>query len=213
MLGVRRSEVADCDALGRYRFEGLPRLPIDPTKPTDPMLYAINVYRVDDRSGAITATTDLGKQAGDIRWYADIRQDVTPLRSLVFDCEEFSLTGLYDPRYLQPLTNVIPLDAQRDTEPQRYGMWLFDEMLAGFCEPGARLFLPIRYGRVGNRMLLINTGPPVGSRLARPERATQVSPLRGFEARELNRLGPLSLVTATDFYNLDDARLSQKKQE
>ena len=60
----------------------------------DMQVFAVNVYRIDPKSGAITATTDLGKQAGDIKWSVDIKQEVTPIRSLVFNCEEFTLTGL-----------------------------------------------------------------------------------------------------------------------
>ena len=58
--------------------------------------------------------TDLGKQAGDIKWWVDIRTDFRPLRSLAFDCEEFSLTRLYDPRFLQTLSEIVPLDARRN---------------------------------------------------------------------------------------------------
>ena len=122
-IGIRRNEVRDCDAEGNYRFEGLPqyrsdKLDVALAAQNDMQVFAVNVYRIDPKSGAITATTDLGKQAGDIKWSVDIKQEVTPIRSLVFNCEEFTLTGLYDPRFLQSLGEIIPLDARRNAEPQ-----------------------------------------------------------------------------------------------
>src|SRR5213079_1662264 len=114
---------------------------------------------VDPQSGAITATTDLGKQAADSKWMIDIKLDVQPMRSVVFNCEEFALTGLYDPRYLQSLGEIVPLDARRNAEPQRYCMMLGDEMGAGFVEPGSRSYQLIRYGRIGNRLILLNMAP------------------------------------------------------
>ena len=35
-------------------------------------------------------------------------------------------------------------------------MWMDDGMMAGFVEPGTPVDLLIRYGRVGNRVILIN---------------------------------------------------------
>src|SRR5207247_6988930 len=56
-LGVRRGEALACDAEGKYRVEGLPRLNVEL------QLFAVQVYRMQENSGAIIATTDLGKQA------------------------------------------------------------------------------------------------------------------------------------------------------
>jgi hypothetical protein len=149
-MGIRRNEVRDCDNEGRYQFEGLPRLN------GNFMLFALQMYRVEPGTGAITACTDLGKQSADIKAYADINQTLDPFRSVVFTCEEFTLVGLYDPRFLQTLGEVIPLDARRNAEPQRYNILLHNQLMAGFVEPGARSYLVFRYGRVGNRLLLIN---------------------------------------------------------
>ncbi|WP_428938316.1 FtsX-like permease family protein [Fontivita pretiosa] len=157
-LGIRRNEVRDCDAEGNYIFEGLTR--IDANYARDYLYLAVEVFRIDPDSGAITASTDLGKQAGDIKLYADLRQDLNPMRSLVFNCEEFTLAGVYDPRFLQALGDVIILDARRNAEPQRYNVTIHNQLLAGFIEPGSRVYLPIRYGRVGNRLLLLNMPPP-----------------------------------------------------
>jgi hypothetical protein len=219
-LGVRRNEIRDTDVEGNYQFEGLPRL-------TDKLnlFLAVNTYRVDPKSGAITATTDLGREAGELKWWVDLLQDITPVRSLVFTCEEFSLVGLYDPRFLQSLDDVIPLDARRNSEPQRYGAWLYDRMMAGFIEPGSRVYLPIRYGRVGNRLLLINMPENPDS-----EKNTRVAPRGllsthsharsedipteglGYTADELNHLGPLSLASARDFWRLDEERLKNYRR-
>src|SRR5690606_28151303 len=48
-LGIRRNEVAPCDAEGRYWFEGLPRLH------WMMQTLAVQVYRVQEGTGAITA--------------------------------------------------------------------------------------------------------------------------------------------------------------
>jgi ABC-type lipoprotein release transport system permease subunit len=199
-MGMRRNEVVDTDAEGNYRFEGLPKVRADQLlgntrSQNDMQTFAVNVYRIDPASGAITATTDLGKQAGDIRWSADIKEKVLPIRSLAFNCEEFALTGLYDPRFLQTLGEVLPLDARRNAEPQRYDIWMDDQMMAGFVEPGMPMDLLIRYGRVGNRVILINGADG-----------------RGFTPRELNNLDPLALATSRDFYQLDDRRLSDYRR-
>lgn len=205
VLGIRRTEVQACDSLGEYRFEGLPQFPSDvlvgPFNATNDMqTFAVNVYRVDPSSGEITATTDYGRQAEDIKWSADIKQEVPPLRSLPFDCEEYSLSGLYDPRFLQTLGAVSVLDARRGAEAEHYSVWLDNKMLAGFAEPGARSDLLIRYGAIGNRLILVNV-PPSGEGEG-----------RGYTAGELNGLGPLALATARDFYRLDDARLENYRR-
>ncbi len=207
-LGVRRTEVRDCDALGNYRFEGLPRLRSDrmdgPLRDQNDMqVLALSVYRIDPAGGAIVATTDMGKQADTIHWSADIKQDVPPLRSLVFDCQEFSLGGLYDPRFLQTLGQVVPLDAQRNAEPRRFAMWLSDQMLAGFVEPAAATDLLIRFGKIGNRLILLNMSVPSASARSEP---------RGYLPIELNHLGPLALATTRDFYRLDDQRLADYRR-
>ncbi len=186
-LGVRRTEVRDCDDEGNYLFEGLPMLH------QNMQLAMAQVFRIDPMTGAITAATDLGKQSEDIKPYADLKLDLNPLRSLVFNCEEFTLTGLYDPRYLQSLGEVLPIDARRNDEPQRYNMLLDNQMLAGLVEPGTRNILAFRYGRIGNRVLLLN-----GS--------------KGYTTRELDSLDPLPLATARDFWRLDDTRLNDYRK-
>ena len=165
--------------------------------------FAVNVYRMDPASGAITATTDFGRQAEDIRWSADIKQEVPPLRSVPFDCQEFSLTGLYDPRFLQTLGEISLLDARRGAEAQHYTVWLDNKMLAGFVEPGTRCDLLVRYGAVGNRLILVNM--PDAEESVRSEG-------RGYTAAELNRLGPVATATAKDFYRLDNARLENYRR-
>jgi hypothetical protein len=187
-LGLRRLEVRDCDDEGNYLFEGLPTLQ------PEMQLAMAQVFRLNPGSGAIISATDLGKQSADIKPYADLRLDLDPLRSVVFNCEEFSLAGLYDPRYLQSLGEVLPLDARRNDEPQRFNMCLDNQMLMGLVEPGARSILAFRYGRVGNRVLLLN------------ESAS------GFSANQLRSLGPIPLVTARDFWRLDETRLEDYRR-
>ncbi len=225
-IGVRRDEIRQCDAEGNYRFEAMPRLRSDRLEGTeklqaDPQLLALHVYRIDAGTGAITATTDLGKQAGDIKWSVDTREAVNPVRSLVFNCEEFTLTRLYDPRFLQTLSEVLPLDARRNAEPQRYDMLLANQTMAGFVEPGTAIDLLFRYGRVGNRLALLNMSPAEATLVSpssRPAKGdTSVAPAarsqaRGYTPRQLNNLDPLALATSRDFYALDDQRLSDYRR-
>jgi len=201
-VGIRRTEVHDCDAEGNYSFEGLPRLN------DELQTLAVQVYRIEPDTGAIIATSDLGKQAGDLKQYVDIRQEPTPLRSLAFNCAEFALTGLYDPRYLQTLSEVIPLDARRNAEPQRYNMIIFDRLLAGFVEPGSANYLLFRYGRVGNRLVLLNMAEPRpgGAAMLRKELREDA---RGYTVRQLETIGPLSIATSRDLVRLDEARLDK----
>ncbi len=198
--GVRRNEVRDCDAEGHYYFEGLPKISGDVKQ------LLTKVYRLAQGSGEINASTDLGKQAQDMRIIANLDQDVIPIKSVVFDCEEFSLFGLYDPRFLQGLGEVQMMDARRNAEPQRFDCILLNQAMAGQFEPGSRSYLLFRYGRIGNRIVMLNM----------PDKATdprQRAGVRGegdgYTIQQLLDLGPVALATARDFLRLNDARITQ----
>ena len=194
VCGVRRNEVIRTDSEGRYRIEGLPQLN------AALMLFAPQAYRIDAASGAIVGTSDVGRQSAELKLMVDIRQDNPPQRLLVFGCREFSLVGLYDPRYLQELGEVVPIDARRNAEPQRVNMLLFRQVLAGFVEPGTSLSLLFRYGRIGNRLVLLNMPEAAsGSRRA----------AEGFTVEQLLALGPLALATAQDLIRLNAQRLAE----
>jgi hypothetical protein len=238
-MGVRRNEVRDTDAEGNYRFEGMPRL--GSTAANEMQIFAVEVFHPEPGSGAITAATDLGKQQGDLKIYADIRQDLDPMRNVVFACEEFALVGLYDPRFLQNLGEVLPLDARRNADPQRYNAVVCNQLMAGFVEPGSLTSLLFRYGRVGNRLILVDMPshlPPLPPGEGRGEGARGVdtrlttthphpNPLpegegtrtesaathgRGYLPAQLDNLGPLALVTSTDFHRLDQIRLDEYRR-
>ncbi len=200
-IGTRRNEVQPCDADGNYRFEAMWRLSADQQE------IAVNAFQVRPGTGAVTACTDLGTQAGDIQIYANYHdRDPDPLRSLVFNCAEFSLAGLYDPRYLQDLTDVLPLDARRNADPQRYNFVLQRQLMAGYVEPGTPLYLLLRYGRVGNRLVLVNMPE-------RPEADASVeSAGRGYTPEQLDHLGLMPLLTARDFWRIDDLRLDKYRR-
>ena len=204
-IGVRRSEVQPCDADGNYRFEAMWRLSPDQQE------VAVNAFRVTPGSGAVTACTDLGTQAGDISIYANYHdRDPDPVRSVVFNCAEFGLTGLYDPRYLQDLTDVLPLDARRNADPQRYDLLVKRQLMAGFVEPGLPLNLLLRYGRVGNRLILVNLPEPTAADVAGSVSAESIG--RGYTPAQLNRLGSTALATARDFWRIDDLRLAKYRR-
>ena len=201
-IGLRRTEVSATNAEGEYRFEGVPRLY------GEQMLLAVKVYQLAAGSGAITAATDLGK-AGGGGVYADLYTDINPLRSLVFNGEEIALTGLYDPRFLQNLGEVTAMDARRNAEPQKFDLALFGGILSAVVEPGSRNYFLFRYGRVGNRLVLLNMptvaeageGADVGGGLG-----------RGYTADQFNGLPPLALATGRDFARLDRLRLEEYRR-
>jgi cell division protein FtsX len=206
-LGVRRIEVVECDAAGNYRFEGLTRLAGDMHG------VAVKVYGFDPASGAITHSSDVGRQSSDLKTTVDVRQEINPVRSLIFNCTEFTLTNLYDPRFLQALGEVIFMDARRNTNPQRFDYILHNKMMAGFIEPGARVLMLFRYGRVGNRLVLLNMLTPAeAAAQAAAQRGSSNPGARGFTIQELRNIGPLSMVTARDFNRLDAQRLEEYRR-
>ena len=220
-LGVRRVEVARCDAEGRYRFEGLDLLGDRQLR-----LRSVQVFKLAEGSGEVQACTDAGRGAEGVSVGVDLQAGtIRPIKSLVFDCEEFALVGLYDPRYLQTLGDMQAMDARRNTEPQKFNFALHDGILAGFVEPGTRSYFLFRYGRVGNRLILLNvpgseddtpgsSATTAAGRPGDPDDGAEITPIsvdkrvaRGFDVEQLRNLGPLSMRTARDFYNLDGRRL------
>ncbi len=201
-IGTRRTEVQPTDADGNYRFEAMWRLALDQQR------VAINAFEIQADTGKVIATSDLGTQAGDIQIYANyLNRDPDPLRSLVFNCAEFSLAGLYDPRYLQDLNDVLPLDARRNADPQKFNLLIQNQLLAGYVEASSKLYLLFRYGRVGNRLILVNMQKPTAEQISSSAGADELG--RGFTTDQLNHIGLLSLVTAKDFWRIDDLRLSK----
>jgi len=193
-LGVRRNEIVPTDADGRYVLEGLSRVDLS-ERAREYLAVSVQVFMCG-ADGAIIACSDVGRQSADIRIHIDVRQDLDPLRSVVFSCEELALAGLYDPRYLQDLGELTLLDARRNAEPQRYNYFIFRQLMAGFVEPAQACHFLFRLGRAGNRLVLLNTGQTDGA--GRP---------RGFTAHELGRIGPLAMVSAADFHELDSRRI------
>ncbi len=201
-MGLRKSEVAVCDAEGRYRFEALPRLHGELRQ------LAIQVYRIEPDTGAITAASDLGRQSADITLYADLNQNLTTRRSLVFNCAEFPLVGLYDPRFLQDLGEVIPLDARRNAEPQRFNVMLGQQLMAGFFEPDMSVYLLFRYGRIGNRLMLLNMQDwrQVSDKGVAAREVKNLA--EGLTLEQMRNIGPLTLMTSQDFHLVDSVRLA-----
>ena len=196
-MGVRRIDVAGTNAEGRYLYEGLPRV-------GGWNEWVIKVYRPNPNTGEITASSDLGKQAMGLVNVVNLDQPIVPVKSVVFDCEEFSLFGLYDPRFLQSLGEVQLMDARRNAEPQRFDAVLFNQMMAAQIEPGTRAYLLFRYGRIGNRILMLNV-PSAEQSINRTATRGEGD---GYTAQQLNDLGPLALATARDFFRLNAKRIA-----
>lgn len=208
-IGVRRTEIVETDAEGNYRFEGLSRLQGDMQR------VAVKVYGIDPISGAITHSSDVGRQSADLTTVVDLKQEINPLRSLIFTANEFTLTNLYDPRFLQALGELLLIDARRNTEPQRFDFILHNRMMAGFIEPNARVMMLFRYGRVGNRLALLNMITPEEARQRREAGTSKSSSnpgAQGFTIDELRNLPPLSVLTSRDFWRLDHQRLEEYRR-
>jgi hypothetical protein len=93
------------------------------------------------------------------------------------------------------------MDARRNAEPQRLDAAVWGQMMAGFLEPGSRSYLLFRYGRIGNRLILLNV--PAGAEKVAEEanrlRGGVTAEGQGYTIDQLNNLGPVALVTARDF--------------
>ena len=79
---MQGEQTAVTNAEGNYRFEGMPRLGGAAGGPAEMQMLAVEIFKTTPGSGAITACTDLGKQLGDLKLYADLRQDLEPIRSV-----------------------------------------------------------------------------------------------------------------------------------
>ncbi len=196
-IGVRRTEVHETDVEGRYRFEGFSRYPAQLRR------AFVQAFYLEKGSGAIKAISDMGRSVADLSPFADLTTTINPLRSLPFECDEVTLVGLYDPRFLQGLGEVQLIDARRNTDAPRFSATLHNRVLASFFEPDSRNYYLFRYGQIGNRLILINM--PENLEKA-DERSAKLG--KGYTIEEARNIGPLALATARDFGQLDDKRLS-----
>jgi len=80
--------------------------------------------------------------------------------------------------------------------------------MAGALEPGSRAYLLFRYGRIGNRIVLLNMPED-----QTPEKRVGVrGEGDGYAVEELSNLGPLAMVTARDFWFLNNSRIEQYRK-
>lgn len=196
-IGVRRTEVHETDVEGRYRFEGFSKYPGHLRR------AFVQAFYMEKGSGAIKAISDMGRSAGDISPFADLNTTLNPIRSLPFECDEVSLVGLYDPRFLQALGEVQLIDARRNTDAPRVAATLHNRVLAAFLEPNSKNYYLFRYGQIGNRLILINMPEDLKSA---DDRSAKLG--AGFTIDQARNIGPLALATARDFSQLDAKRLS-----
>ncbi len=204
-MGVRRAEMVNTDEIGQWRIEGLPYV----TNDKFGRMVNVQLYGIVPDTGVIEAASDLGRQSASMAQTYDIGTENDTMHNLVFNCREVSLFGLSDPRFMQDLGEVVPLDARRNAEPQRYNVGVSRQMMAGFFERDTRLYLLFRYGRIGNRLVLINTGGSAGQ--LHVDKTGSVS-AQGYTLDELGSMGLLSLVTSRDFFNLDEGRLREYRK-
>ncbi|MFT3785202.1 MAG: hypothetical protein QM770_03430 [Tepidisphaeraceae bacterium] len=206
-LAMRRTEVRRTNVMGEYRFEGFSRLSSGDALNK----IMMQAYRQEPGTGRINAASDMGRISQEITPHVTLKDTtINPVRLIPFNCDEVTLVGLYDPRYLQGLGEMTVLDARRNSEPQKVNVTLADQIMAAFVEPSARNYLLFRYGRIGNRLVLLNMPLPGADPKdlppgIDPARAKRLG--EGYTVAQLREIGPLALATSEDFSILDGNRL------
>ncbi|HNT34467.1 MAG TPA: hypothetical protein PKH07_05645, partial [bacterium] len=125
----------------------------------------------------------------------------SPPKAVVFDCEEMTQMGLFDPRFLWGLPGGTIMDAARAGKPQRLNFTLSGGHMTCQLEPGTKWQAIFRVGTTRNRMSLLNMMDPDDA-YDLPERQA----MKGFALNQ--RLPSLPIhIGAKDMSALDEVRL------
>ena len=192
--GIRCQEFRFTGTDGQFRFEGFPGRVHRRRR-----RYHVQSYRLA-KDGRIIRAINVLKAGKGVRLTVDVgAHRPKPLRATVFTCDELTLLGLFDPRFLVNLPSGQVRDAERSSVPQRMNLNRYGSMLSCQLEPNTRWQLILRAGIAGNRMALLN--------MAEPQRGVKLRDLmRGFPIGEPLPEHPLH-IAARDFYRLDRKRL------
>jgi hypothetical protein len=192
--GMRYQEVGFTGTDGRFRFDAVP------ARGYRNYDVAVESYLLDAAGRPVRAVNQMAQ--GDLvaMSFAPDERKPKAMRAVVFTCEELSMAGLFDPRFLMPLSDVSVLDAWRgDAKRLNVGVW--NGLLSALLEPGRPWQVMARAGVAGNRLALANVMSPEDSEGVPPHLA-----LRGFRTADGLPAHPFE-VSARDFLNLDTRRL------
>jgi len=169
-IGMRDSLVRITDAEGQFRFESI----MGRDARWMPMRFEAYVF---DDDGRVVMALDRGSNAQILAGMWDRGATATNWKGSLFDCVQIPIFGLHDPRYLEDLGAIIPLDAARGDQP-RYVSALAEFGQCSLCLPDdlERWQLLAAYGKAGRRMILTNStdadpegiGYPLGERFTWP---------------------------------------------
>ncbi|RPI64370.1 MAG: ABC transporter permease, partial [Planctomycetaceae bacterium] len=207
--GVRRDEFIFTGMDGKFRFDAVPGHIGDiPGKEYEMVNLFLQAYQLDG-DGKIRRAVDLRKIGRGVLLGINIKtRQKTPLRAVVFSCEELSGTVFYDARYLLPLPRSTVLDVRRGSEPQRLNLTMSNGLMSCLLEPGLKWEMIVRAGVTRNRMLLLNVMDPDDVKV-RPGFVLRDA-LLGYRMNQ----PPFQVwrMTAEDFYNLNELRLDEYRK-
>ncbi len=188
-IGMRDGIVRITDAEGRFWFESI----MGRDARWMPMRF--EPYVIDD-AGQVVMAMHRGRNAEILAAHWDRGGDATNWKGSMFDCVQVPIFGLHDPRYLEDLGAIIPLEAARGDEP-RYVSALAEWGQCSLCLPDdlERWQLLAAYGKAGRRLILTN------STAEKPEGI-------GYPLTE-RFIWPPALLAAVDFSRLNNARIKE----
>ncbi|MFO7900477.1 MAG: ABC transporter permease [Planctomycetota bacterium] len=197
VAGVRRLEFTRNGLDGRFLFDAIPG-----QRQGAYRRYNLQAYRLAP-DGRIIRAVDIQMEGMGVRLNTDLssRRPQT-VRAVTFPCQEVTVLGLFDTRFLLNLNSTDLLDAERASAPKRMNVSVYNSLLSCQFEPAIRWQLIVRAGLAGNRMALLN--------VAEPRRGVKTRYLmRGFPVGERLPEHPLR-ISARDFYRLDAKRLMEQ---
>ncbi len=200
--GMRRLEFAFSGIDGRFFFEQWPVY-----SPAQHTRFVMQAYDFD-AAGRVNRALDQGRAGRGQNTTVSLQSvRATPMRGMVFDTEELTLTDIRDPRFLQSLTGLVR-DARDMGEPRRHNTLTWNDLLAAHLDPGSRWQLIMRLGITTNRAVLANVTDP--ATLA-PGDFDLFRAMPGFRLSERPPLHPAHQA-ARDLFRLNSIRLTEYEQ-
>jgi hypothetical protein len=204
--GIRRLEFRFTGSDGRFLFEFLPVSNLVHRSPSW-CNVCMQAYKLAE-DGRIVRAIDYRRTGRGVRLSTTIRDGykTNGLRGVAFTCQEISVLGLRDARFLLPLAAVGLFDARSLSTPKRSNVTIHDGMLSCQLEPDVRWQAVYRAGITRNRMALLNMADP------KQNPHLDVRELgRGFP---MGRPLPLDPVyqAARDWFRLDGQRLAEYRR-
>ena len=213
LMGVRGDLFVSGDTKGNFEMPGL-AMEWRATRRIGGR-QEVEAYILDKDSGDIVYAPDQGNYG------AKIFNNKVPIntrrrgsRIVVFPCVSTTIYDLVDQRYLRTLRELSVYDAKTDGEPQKYGYskpWQQQGVSATepialiYAEPGQRIKVGMRYGQLGQRLLLIKASK---TGVKNPTMYTG----EGFVVRENGSIRVTPYVVVRDMWNLDDNRTNLYKR-